>query len=184
MYLARHGQTMFNVIYGATRRDPGLVDPPLTDEGKRQAEALAAELRARGVARLICSPYTRALQTAEIVAGLLGLSCRVEADVRERTAFHCDIGTAAPELAARWPHLDFGHIDEVWWNESEEPVPDFHARCAGFRRVAAALDDQAETAVITHWGVIRSLTGERVGNADVRQFDPDAPHPPLDVTWP
>ncbi len=184
MLLARHGQTMFNVIYGETRKDPGLVDPPLTDEGKRQAEALAVELRNLGVARLICSPYTRALETAEIVAGALGLSCAVEATVRERTAFYCDIGTQAPELARSWPHLDFAHLPDIWWNETEETVPDFHDRCAGFRRNAATFDGWRETAVITHWGVIRSLTGSRVGNAEAVRFDPNDPHPPLDLTWP
>lgn len=184
MYLARHGQTMFNVIYGETRKDPGIVDPPLTDEGKRQAEALAADLKTKGVARIICSPYTRALETAAICADALNLSCAVEADVRERTAFFCDIGTATPDLSAQWPHLDFAHLPELWWNQTEETVPDFHSRCAGFRRAASAMDGWAETVVITHWGVIRSLTGERVGNAVAVRFDPNDAHPPLDETWP
>lgn len=175
---------MFNVIYGETRKDPGLVDPPLTDEGRRQAEALAADLKSRGIARLICSPYTRALQTAEIVADSLGLACTVEPEVRERTAFFCDVGTRAAELAAQWPHISFGHLSDVWWNQTEETVPDFHDRCAAFRRRATGFDGWAETAVITHWGVIRSLTGARVGNAEVMRFDPAAPHPPLDTTWP
>ena len=39
MYLARHGQTMFNVVFGKTKRDPGIEDPPLTDEGFRQASS-------------------------------------------------------------------------------------------------------------------------------------------------
>lgn len=184
MYLARHGQTMFNVIYGETRKDPGIVDPPLTDEGKRQAEALAKDFAAHDIARIVSSPYTRALQTAEIVAGVLGVPVSVEPDVRERTAFFCDIGTEASRLTADWPHLDFAHLREVWWNETEETVPDFHARCGGFRRLAASAEDWERLAVITHWGVIRSLTGERVGNAVAVRCDPNAPHPPLDVTWP
>lgn len=184
MYLARHGQTMFNVIYGETRKDPGIVDPPLTDEGKRQAEALGRELKPLGILRLIASPYTRALQTAEIVAGHLGAGITVECDVRERTAFFCDIGTEASKLAGTWPHLDFAHLNEVWWNENEETVPDFHARCAGFRSAAAGFEDWDRVAVITHWGVIRSLTGRRVGNAEAVRCDPKDPHPPLDETWP
>ncbi len=184
MLLARHGQTMFNVIYGETRKDPGLVDPPLTDKGKYQAETLASELRSLGVARLICSPYTRALETAEIVGGALGLTFTVEASVRERRAFYCDIGTQALDLARNWPHLDFSHLPNIWWNHVEETVPNFHDRCAGFRSSAAAQDGWLETAVITHWGVIRSLTGRRVGNAEAVRFDPNDPHPPLEVTWP
>ena len=184
MFLARHGQTLFNVIYGETRKDPGIVDPPLTDEGKRQAERLAQDLSGRGISRIVSSPYTRALQTADIVADRLNVSVLIEPDVRERTAFFCDIGTHASALAADWPHLDFAHVEEMWWNPTEETVPDFHARCAGFRRTVADIEDWTEIAVITHWGVIRSLTGERVGNAVAVRCDPNDPHPPLDTTWP
>jgi len=184
MYLARHGQTMFNVIYGETRQDPGIVDPPLTDEGRRQAEVLAGELRGKDIGRIVSSPYTRALQTAEIVATALDIPIAVDCNVRERTAFFCDIGTHASLLATDWPHLDFAHVDEVWWNETEETVPDFHQRCATFRRTAAEIEDWHAIAVITHWGVIRSLTGQRVGNAEIVRCDPNDPHPPLDTTWP
>jgi len=184
MYLARHGQTMFNVIYGETRKDPGLVDPPLTDEGKRQAEALGRDLVGHDIARIVASPYTRALETAGIVAGRLGLAVTIETDVRERTAFFCDIGTERSRLAGDWPHLDFAHVPEIWWNQTEETVPDFHARCEAFRRAACAVEDWDRILVVTHWGVIRSLTGERVGNAEAVRCDPRDPHPPLDETWP
>lgn len=184
MILMRHGQTMFNVIYGETRQDPGIEDPPLTDVGREQAEDVARRLAGESVSRIISSPYTRALQTAEIVAGHLGVPVTVEADVRERTAFACDIGTEAARLAEHWPRLDFGHIDHVWWNETEETVPAFHDRCARFRRTAAMTDDWQDVAIVTHWGVIRSLTGERVGNADTVRCDPTMPHPPLETTWP
>lgn len=184
MLLARHGQTMFNVVYGETRKDPGIVDPPLTDEGRRQAGALAADLAGRGIERLVSSPYTRALETARIVAERLTVPVAVEPLVRERTAFHCDIGTARTALAAAWPELAFDHIDEVWWSETEEAVDAFHARCAAFRVAMTGVEDWERVAVITHWGVIRSMTGERVGNAVAVRCDPRDPHPPLDTYWP
>ena len=31
--------------------------------------------------------------------------------------------------------------------------------------------------VVTHWGVIRALTGHRVENAELVRFDPSAEHP-------
>ena len=48
---------------------------PLSDKGRRQAERLGRHLRAVGDASdvLIASPKVRALQTAEIVGGLLGI---------------------------------------------------------------------------------------------------------------
>ena len=42
MILMRHGQSHFNVVYGATRRDPGIRDPGLTEKGQAQVAAAAA----------------------------------------------------------------------------------------------------------------------------------------------
>ena len=184
MYLARHGQTMFNVVFGEIKQDPGIEDPPLTDEGCAQADDLAERFAELHIKRIVSSPYTRALQTARSVANRLDVPVAVDADVRERTAYVCDVGTATGKLAADWPHLDMDHLDDIWWNTEEEPIPDFHDRCARFRRQMAAAADWDRVAVITHWGVIRSLTGVRVGNAELIRCDPRDPHPPLNTTWP
>ena len=184
MFLARHGQTMFNVVFGETKQDPGIEDPPLTETGYAQADELAERFAALNIARIICSPYTRALQTADTVANRLDVPVTVDADVRERTAYVCDVGTGTAALAADWPHLDFAHLNEMWWNREEETIPAFHDRCAAFRNEMAVADDWDRVAVITHWGVIRSLTGVRVGNAELIRCDPRDPHPPLDEMWP
>ncbi|MEE2997021.1 MAG: histidine phosphatase family protein [Pseudomonadota bacterium] len=184
MYLARHGQTVFNVVFGTTKRDPGIEDPPLTEAGCIQAGELAARFADLKIVRLISSPYTRALQTAHAVAGRLNVPITVDANVRERTAYVCDIGTKTPDLVAAWPHLDFSHLNEVWWNQEEEPIGEFHDRCAAFRKTIACAKDWDRVAVITHWGVIRSLTGVRVGNGELLRCDPCEPHPPLEQTWP
>lgn len=184
MYLARHGQTMFNVVFGETKVDPGIEDPPLTDTGFAQAEALAEKFDALHVTRIISSPYTRALQTARTVANRLDLPVTVEPDVRERTAYVCDVGTVTSGLSIDWPHLDFAHLEEIWWNRAEETIPEFHGRCSAFRARMAAADDWEHTAIITHWGFIRSMTGQRVGNAELVRCDPNDAHPPLDTTWP
>ena len=36
MILVRHGETVFNVLFGKTRRDPGVRDPRLTERGREQ----------------------------------------------------------------------------------------------------------------------------------------------------
>ena len=68
MILLRHAESEFNVHYSRTRVDPGIRDPELTALGREQAHGAARALDGRAIARLITSPYTRALQTAEIVA--------------------------------------------------------------------------------------------------------------------
>ena len=101
MILIRHGQSEFNVHYGRTRQDPGIRDPVLTEEGRAQAYAAAATLGAHDVRRLVSSPYRRALETAEIIAGALGLPVTVDPTVGERAAFSCDFGSGPDELARR-----------------------------------------------------------------------------------
>ena len=68
MLLVRHGQSEFNAIFNQTRTDPGIVDPRLTDLGRRQAAEAAEALAPAGIARLIVSPYSRTLETAAIIA--------------------------------------------------------------------------------------------------------------------
>jgi broad specificity phosphatase PhoE len=174
MILLRHGQSYFNLHYGATRIDPGIPDPELTATGRAQAEAAAELLRARPVKRILASPYTRTLQTAEIVAAALGVRIAVEPLVRERAAFVCDIGTARSELERRWPHLDFSHLEERWWHAGEESETALKERCARFCQAMTEAPDWPEVAVISHWGFIRGLTGEAIQNGAHIVFDPTA----------
>ena len=182
MILLRHGQSFFNKAFSTTRRDPGLPDPGLTDEGQAQARHAAEALSTLGVRRIIASPYTRALQTAASLARLLGLPVQVNPVVRERYAFSCDIGSPRAALSLAWPAHDFAHLDEVWWPAIEEPAQSVLARAAAFRAEMAALPDWADTVVVSHWGFILSLTGESVGNGQWLRCDPTGPAP-AEVNW-
>lgn len=177
MILMRHGQSLFNVVYGATRKDPGFRDPGLTRDGRDQVAAAAKRLRGHTLRQIVASPYTRTLETAEIVASVLDLRIRVEPIIGERAAFMCDVGTPCSDLLSRWPHLDFDHIAESWWPALEESEESLDRRCRTYRQSLAENGDWAGTLVVTHWGVIRTLTGHRVENADLVRFDPTAAHP-------
>jgi glucosyl-3-phosphoglycerate phosphatase len=172
--LIRHGQTEFNRVFSATRRDPGIRDPGLTDHGRRQAWAVADVLRPLSVERLIASPYARALETAAIIAEHLSLPILVEPMVAERFCFTCDIGSPVAELRARWPALKFDHLDDPWWPEAEETEELICRRSQIFRQRIAA-EAWLGTALITHWGFIRALTGLAVPNGTVLRIDPARP---------
>jgi glucosyl-3-phosphoglycerate phosphatase len=177
MILLRHGQSEFNLHFTESRRDPGIVDPKLTPLGHEQAAAAAQALAGERVRRIIASPYTRALQTAAPVARALGLPVVVNPLVRERYAFTCDTGTPRTELERAWPEHDFSMIDEVWWPPVEEPARSIEGRAARFRAEMAALADWSDTLVISHWGFILALTGQRVLNGQILRCDPTAPAP-------
>jgi glucosyl-3-phosphoglycerate phosphatase len=172
MILLRHGETVFNRIFSATRIDPGVRDPRLTDRGREQAQTVAENLRDAQITRLISSPYTRALETAEIIAGVLDVPIAVDAMVRERGAFSCDVGSSVSKLAVTWRSIGFDHLDEIWWHEDEEHETEFLARCRQFKFRMAETTDWSTVGVVTHWGVIRAFTGQRVTNCETIRFDP------------
>ncbi|MBV9734405.1 MAG: histidine phosphatase family protein [Acidisphaera sp.] len=182
MILLRHGQSEFNLHFGATRRDPGIEDPRLTPLGEEQARAAAQALGAEPIGRIIVSPYTRTLQTAAPVAQALGVPVLVNPVVRERYAFACDVGTPRTELARCWPEHDFSTIEEVWWPATTEATEGVLARAALFRAEMAALPDWSNTLVVSHWGFILALTGTSVANGQWLRCDPTAAGP-TEIVW-
>lgn len=182
MILLRHGQSEFNLHFTATRRDPGIIDPKLTELGHMQVAAAVQQLSGERISRIIASPYTRTLQTAAPIAKALGVQVLINPIVRERYAFVCDIGTPRTELGLAWPEHDFSSIDEIWWPAVEEPADSVIGRAALFRAEMAALPDWSDTLVVSHWGFILSLTGKSVTNGEWLRCDPTEPAPEQ-LTW-
>lgn len=79
LLVARHGQAEYET--------DALTDAggSLTLTGRKQALELAESLRGRRVAYVYTSPFARAVQTAEIVAGALGVGVRVREGLQELT---------------------------------------------------------------------------------------------------
>jgi broad specificity phosphatase PhoE len=182
MILLRHCQSEFNLHYTRTRCDPGIVDPGLTEEGLAQAAAAADALCSGSrIARIVVSPYRRALQTAAPIAARLGLHVTVSSLVRERFAFACDIGSPRATLERDWPGIDFSALDEGWWHdgtlgpdrkparESEQSVI---ARAGQFRDEMAQAPDWPETLLVSHWGFLLALTGRSLENGKSLVIDP------------
>ena len=96
IWLLRHGQSQGNVIRDAARGQ-GLkvldiadrdMDVPLSDLGRRQAEAFGRWLATQGGDNrpdvVLSSPYVRAVNTAELVLATAGLDLKVHQDERLR----------------------------------------------------------------------------------------------------
>lgn len=171
MILVRHGQSHFNVHFGATREDPGIVDPTITDLGAEQIRTAAEQLSRREIRAIVASPYTRTLESAEIIAREMGLPVSIEPLVRERAFFTCDVGTPSSQLRERWPDFEFGDLAEIWWPKVETET-ELSARCRHYRDQRVTGDDWRHLLVVTHWGFIRGLTGQAVENATIVDFDP------------
>jgi broad specificity phosphatase PhoE len=182
MYLLRHGQSLFNLHFTATRRDPGIEDPELTPLGQEQARAAALALADKRVTRVIISPYTRALQTAAPVLERFDVPVEIMAEVRERYAFACDIGTPPAVLAAAFPQYRFDHLPERWWPEEHETADETIARANAFRHEMRSRPDAATTLLVSHWAFILSLTGVSAANGELLEYDPTTPAPDA-ITW-
>jgi len=171
MILVRHGQSHFNLHFGATRQDPGITDAGLTETGIEQARAASEILVRHDIRRILASPYSRTLETTEVILERLDLPVTIEPLVREQAHFSCDIGSPRSQLSDRWPSFDFGDLPECWWPERETET-ELLARCNGFRTNMAEVEDWRHVLIVTHWGFIRGLTGQEVANAAVLSFDP------------
>lgn len=101
LLLLRHGQTELSIA----RRYSGRGNPALTEEGRRQADAAARYLGARGgIAAVVSSPLGRAQETATAAAKVLGVDVRVDDDLIE-TDFGEWEGLTFAEAAQRDPEL-------------------------------------------------------------------------------
>jgi broad specificity phosphatase PhoE len=158
IYLARHGQTAYN----KEGRFQGQQQVPLDDTGRVQAAELAERAVSYGFAALWCSPLLRARETADAVAGRIGLQPREDARFMETDAGDWtnrsfkDVIADAPELFASFADA-----------EPDFAFPGGESFVAQEERVGAALDDVQAGAlpalVVCHGMVIRAALSVRIG---------------------
>lgn len=79
LYLVRHGQTS----QSSEGVFCGDLDPPLTEQGQREAERVAGAMKSLGLGAIYCSHKLRARMTAEPIAGATGLTPTVDEGLRE-----------------------------------------------------------------------------------------------------
>ncbi|MFD9204705.1 bifunctional RNase H/acid phosphatase [Streptomyces sioyaensis] len=132
--LLRHGETALTPEKRFS--GSGGTDPELSAAGRRQAEATAAALAARGtIQAVVSSPLRRCRETAEAVAARLGLEVRIEEGLRE-TDFGAWEGLTFAEVRERYPE----DLDAWLASAKAEPTGGGESFAAVARRVAVARD--------------------------------------------
>jgi broad specificity phosphatase PhoE len=177
VYLARHGQTAYNL----EGRFQGQLPVPLDDTGRDQAAELAERAAAHGFRALWSSPLLRARETAQTVAQRIGLSPREDPRLMETDAgdwtnrSFAEVQAEAPELFAAFLAGDPGFAFPGGESFAQQEV-----------RVGAALDDveagELPALVVCHGMVIRAAlsvragqwlpSGQRVPNGALVPLDP------------
>lgn len=155
--LIRHGQTDWN----REERLQGATDVPLNDAGRQEARAVGAHLRGEGVPWdvLVSSPLDRAVETARIIGGALGLELAGTcAELVERSfGAHEGSTLAGLEAQARERILAEG-----------EPVDAVARRgLAALRRIRAEHPGR-NVLVVAHGTLIRLTVSELNGEAHPR----------------
>ena len=133
--IARHGSVSLS-SYAGRPDDPGRADPPITALGRRQARFLAQEIRRiRFEGRILCSPFTRALMTAQPVSWALNRPIELAPAFREMVKDPETLrgfrGKTLETLRREFPELDADAVlPWPWWNPREETREDVRARVA------------------------------------------------------
>ncbi len=83
VWLARHANRLdfVNPEWFNTAERP--YDPPISDDGKIQAQQLAQRLKQENIAHIFASPFLRTVQTASYVAEVLDLPIKLESGLSE-----------------------------------------------------------------------------------------------------
>jgi probable phosphoglycerate mutase len=149
--LVRHGETDWN----RESRFQGHSDPPLNAAGRRQAQELADALAGEAFAIAYTSPLRRARETAEIVAGRLGLGVQPNPSLLEVDVGYWS-GLTRGEVEARFPEgysrwLEYGH----GWEDGEGYDELGDRVVSGLLQIAAQHPKESVLAV-THGGPMRS----------------------------
>lgn len=169
LLLVRHGESVWN----AEGRWQGSADPPLSETGRQQATELADAVKDCGIDAIVSSDLDRAVETAQIVGGILGLDePRIDARLRERDVGDIS-GHTRDEIEAKWPGLL-----EKWRTGELTQMPggedDITPRVTAGLQAVAEEADGSVVLVVTHGGVIGAVDRwlgteyRRVGNVQGR----------------
>jgi 2,3-bisphosphoglycerate-dependent phosphoglycerate mutase len=150
--VARHGEAEYETP------EMNATGGSLTTLGRQQARDLGERLRPERVAAVVCSELSRAVQTAEIAAGVLGLPVRVRERLQEYPA--------GDFLGRPYEHGFFDAMVTSWLaGDLAAGVPGGETGRETADRVLAVLEDLADqfrgetVLVVSHGGVILALWG-------------------------
>jgi len=147
----------------------GPADPPLSELGARQAEALAAWLADEPIDAIYTSPLRRAVETAAPLAEATGLGPVVDEDLAEYDR-HASEYIPMEELRAeggeRWEQA----IAD-WSLGGSEMETWFDAAVAAVERVVTAHPGQT-VAIVAHGGVVNAYLAHVLGLGKQLFFEP------------
>lgn len=175
-HLIRHGEPDWQMIRRRNLHPCRNDFVPLTNAGVSEAEEVSHSPNISASECIISSPYTRALQTAAVIAKNLSLPLHIEYDLHERlpdTTFTVTDFQTLLALCSDWETHGgdpAGVPDHLW-----ESLPSIRGRITG---VLEHYHNFGEVIVVFHELAIRSVVGfhDRIPHCGIRTItDKDLP---------
>lgn len=158
--LIRHGAT----VLSAEDRFAGSTDVELSDEGRRQAQMLAARLAEMPIKAIYTSPMKRTRETAAIVGSPATLDTVAEPGLREIDHGHWE-GLTRKDVEARFPE-EYAAWEEdpfTFAPEGGESGLSVMARSLPALRAIVMRHPQQTIAIVSHKATIRLLLSSVLG---------------------
>lgn len=154
LVLVRHGQSSWNEL----RLVQGQNDEArLTQRGRDQALRAAKELSSEHFDRIVTSDLTRTLETARIIAAVLGLGIDIDANLRERSYGVFEGGSLDAITPAMVGVHDGVIVDEEARAPGGESLRELRDRAGLFVRESGERWRAQRLLVVTHGGTIRAI---------------------------
>jgi len=177
LYLIRHGRSDFDSSEMSATPRGDQFDPPLSDEGRRQSELLAARLRVMELdpVAVYCSPLRRTRETVAPYADAAGIDVVFDEELIEAHIGGWE-GRPFEEIVASDPDLVHRiRNQQAIWSRAPggESERDFRAR------IVTALDSiltshpDGDVVVVAHGGVINAYCGHVMGLPSAMFFLPE-----------
>ncbi len=154
LYLVRHGITVWN----EEKRMQGQEDSPLSEQGVRQAEALASRMRDFKIDVIYASPSGRAYDTARIVRGDRGNKIIKRDDLKE-IALGSWEGRKLSEIKKSEPerHHSFWEKPHLYEARGGETFFDLKKRAIPFVEEVTAKHPSEKILIVSHTTIIKTI---------------------------
>ena len=157
LFTVRHGLTELN----RDKRVGGRYDVPLIEEGRRQAREANGSFDGTHFDVVISSPLSRALETAEIIAGVRREDVVVDEGCTERSFGEME-GLTPAQVRERLPQVRYvriGHVDYSLNPPGGETFEQLHERARRFLERTLELHGGKKIILFGHENFLQQLHG-------------------------
>jgi len=179
LYCVRHGETDWGLVESRGAKGWAKDFAPLTALGRLQIDTIARDYRLQEAEAILCSTYTRALESGALLSRALNKPLFVEHDLHEWLPQKDPFGEIDPKSFERARQsLSGTRIEEdAPWESLQEVRTRVLDVLRRYRRFQSLV-------VVTHGVVIGSLAGVQrlVDHAEIVPFDLDLDQPLAPVT--